>query len=341
MTSLDDLFGLLRAANHPALLKPLNWWDLGGANPPQPLPILQSDILGDLNQSRSTSASNFPRLQSDLSPTYDSGGGILGNYFGRPQGAESATGILAHLTDNSPTYSDASSPPFGQEFDGQLHQLLYPIQNSALGNPEPTPPNSNWPPSPPPRNGATASIDDTSLVSDASPDPWIPNEEYAQAGARRGGARASTREFSPLEQMRWDLYNHNIEILREVDPNNRLLFSLRDENSAPSQREIYTLENEIARALREQGRRGEFENHHNLPREFNKDFLRCGLDPEDFTTYVPRNLHRIRPEGLHTGPTNWNSQWREYFLQSSDDDGLDDVLRKLIDMWEKASWVRR
>jgi hypothetical protein len=182
---------------------------------------------------------------------------------------------------------------------------------------------------------------DGAILSDAGPDPWIAEAQYAQARGGRGGRRAGEPEPSPLQQVRRMIYNHNFEVLRELDPKNPRLFAWTTRDWEPSERDNEILRNEIAR-VKEEIAEGELERHHNLALQFEKDFLACGLDPEDFVTYVPKNLHRIRPDGLHTGPTSWNKQWRQFFLdRANEDPSTSAVLQQLINMWEKASWLRR
>lgn len=136
--------------------------------------------------------------------------------------------------------------------------------------------------------------DESAVLSDADPDAWIPNAQYANRSTRRGGRRASEPELSPAEEIRWTIYNRHLEVLGQLEPQNRLLFSIHDGRWVPSQRDLQMLEAEIARARREQGA-WSLERQHNLPREFRQKFNACGLDPEDFVTYMSRELHRLRP----------------------------------------------
>lgn len=55
------------------------------------------------------------------------------------------------------------------------------------------------------------------------------------------------------------------------------------------------------------------ERHHLLPKQFEPYFKRAGLDVEDYTMDLPKSDHRLKPDGLHTGPNNWNKQWGEFF----------------------------
>ena len=53
-----------------------------------------------------------------------------------------------------------------------------------------------------------------------------------------------------------------------------------------------------------------------LPREFADRFADVGLDIEKYTTKLPAGEHRLKPNGIHTGPNNWNKEWR-IFLEGS------------------------
>ncbi|MEW6620624.1 MAG: RHS repeat-associated core domain-containing protein, partial [bacterium] len=55
------------------------------------------------------------------------------------------------------------------------------------------------------------------------------------------------------------------------------------------------------------------ETHHLLPKEFAERFRDAGLNPEKYTIKISQEKHRLKPGGLHTGPNNWNKQWREFF----------------------------
>lgn len=55
------------------------------------------------------------------------------------------------------------------------------------------------------------------------------------------------------------------------------------------------------------------EKHHLLPREFADRFAKAGLNIEDYVIELERGKHRLKPDGIHTGPDNWNKRWREFF----------------------------
>ena len=58
---------------------------------------------------------------------------------------------------------------------------------------------------------------------------------------------------------------------------------------------------------------GAFERHHQLPRQFRRQFERAGLNIVDYVIDLERSRHRLKPNGLHTGTDNWNKQWRDFF----------------------------
>jgi hypothetical protein len=184
---------------------------------------------------------------------------------------------------------------------------------------------------------------DLGVLSDADPDAWLPNAQYANRGARRGGRRAGEPELSPIEEIRLMMYNHNWEILRQLEPQNRLLFSIQNREWVPSQRDIQRLQEEIARARREQSA-WTLERHHNLPNEFGNRFNACDLDPEDFITYMSRDLHRLAPYGWHTGPNNWNSVWRRFFgeqpTKEEEAKEAEEIYRQLLKMWGTVPWKK-
>jgi len=179
-------------------------------------------------------------------------------------------------------------------------------------------------------------------ISDAPEDSWIPGARYVQARGRRGGGRPGEPELSTAETVRFTIYNHNRTVLRELDPQNPLIttpyISTRD--WVPSARDNYLLRREVDWLRYERGRG--LEPHHNLVQEFANRFRECGLEPEEYVTYLPRDVHRFLPDGVHTGPNNWNSQWRRYFKeQGSKKLSSEDLLEQLVEMWGSAPWLKR
>jgi len=65
--------------------------------------------------------------------------------------------------------------------------------------------------------------------------------------------------------------------------------------------------------------------HHQLPRQFEALFKAAGLEIEDFTIDMEQGAHRLLPDGLHTGPMNWNWQWQQFF-DAYPDAGPEEIL---------------
>jgi RHS repeat-associated protein len=60
------------------------------------------------------------------------------------------------------------------------------------------------------------------------------------------------------------------------------------------------------------------EGHHFFPRspEFRRFFDATNINVDDFVMNMPGDLHRLKPDGLHTGTGrggDWNQSWRDYF----------------------------
>jgi hypothetical protein len=53
--------------------------------------------------------------------------------------------------------------------------------------------------------------------------------------------------------------------------------------------------------------------HHNLPQQFKEWFEDSGLNIADYEEPLPRSVHRLLDEGLHTGEDNWNELWAQFF----------------------------
>ena len=174
------------------------------------------------------------------------------------------------------------------------------------------------------------------VLSDADPQELIPSSRYAQISPRRGAIGPGGRELSPPESIRLLLHSNAHRILRNLDPKNPQLESLSSPTWVPTQRDINRLHEEIANVLRKQSV-CEFEVHHTLPRQFSTWFNDAGIDIEDYKTYLPRDQHRLLPNGLHTGSENWNAQWRRFFEEKRDPTQKQ-ILELLSDMLKKRSW---
>jgi hypothetical protein len=155
------------------------------------------------------------------------------------------------------------------------------------------------------------------IVSDADEHTWLSGARYAQMGGRRGGRRVGRRELSPLEEIHSILYDSARKTLQELDPRHPELQWYQPEGWIPRQEHVSRLNQEIARTIaRIKGKGGlsELEPHHTLPTQFKpKHFDRLGIDIDHFLLYMPRDLHRLKPHGLHTGPEHWNELWNRFF----------------------------
>jgi hypothetical protein len=78
--------------------------------------------------------------------------------------------------------------------------------------------------------------------------------------------------------------------------------------------------------------RSKIERHHQLPRQFDEEFDSVGLDIEDHVIDLPKDKHRLKPEGLHTGKDNWNKQWVDFFKKLRGDFTKEDILAQLEKM---------
>ena len=121
--------------------------------------------------------------------------------------------------------------------------------------------------------------------------------------------------------------------------NHPQLQSLSTSTWVPTIGDTNRLNEEIARIKAERGL-SELEPHHNFPRQFENDFRACRIEPEDYLTLLPRSFHRLRPDGLHAGPNNWNAQWKEY-LQNHPNAKSEKLLEQLFNMWKQVPWLDR
>ena len=290
------------------------------------------------------------------SPPQFPAGGILGGHPAvRANDARSAMaeGILRQYTDWGPRSSlqqAAANPSDLGRLGGLSSAHPASFFNPTTSLPVP-PPQASWgvpqlSPLPTEFGGesfnARQATDDSAVLSDADPDAWIPNGQYANRNTRRGGRRTGERELAPAEEIRWTIYNHHLGVLGNLEPQNRLLTSIHDGRWVPSQRDLQRIEEEIARARREQAA-WTLERQHNLPRQFQQRFNASGLDPEDFVTYMSRELHRLKPYGWHTGPNNWNSVWRRFFGEQqtkAEAEETQEILRQLLKMWMTVPWKK-
>jgi hypothetical protein len=75
------------------------------------------------------------------------------------------------------------------------------------------------------------------------------------------------------------------------------------------------------------------ETHHLLPREstLKSYFESAGLNIDDYTVSIDKATHRLRPDGVHTGSSSWNKQWKE-FMAANPKASQQEILQQLESM---------
>jgi RHS repeat-associated protein len=76
--------------------------------------------------------------------------------------------------------------------------------------------------------------------------------------------------------------------------------------------------------------------HHLLPKQFATFFEKLGLDIEKHKIPLGKTEHRLLPDGLHTGPSNWNKLWGEW-IATHPNATRSAVLQHLVRMmWDRG-----
>lgn len=188
----------------------------------------------------------------------------------------------------------------------------------------------------PAQNSPAASDEEPTVLSDADPEGWNPGAKYAQNFVRRGGG-LQWRELSPLEGLRVMRYDGAYKALRELDPNNRQLTSMSTSTWIPTFADADVLNAEIGR-IKVERRLSDLEPQHGFPLQFESRFRARDIEPEAFRTYLPRSFHRLRPDGLHANPINWNAQWDAY-LENHPEAKPNELLEQLCNMRKQVFMV--
>jgi hypothetical protein len=146
--------------------------------------------------------------------------------------------------------------------------------------------------------------------------------------------------LSPWEENRRMRYNQNHRELERFDPANPQLSPASVVPWVPQSRDINPLDQEIV-ALRAAQGLSFLENHHNFPREFQDYFRWFGIEPEEHKMFMTATEHRLKPDGLHTGPDDWNELWRRFIAK--DPYPTDELAMRYLNqiMKEKMPWLKR
>jgi hypothetical protein len=157
----------------------------------------------------------------------------------------------------------------------------------------------------------------------------------AKLGAEALGHVGTRWWLSPAEQIEWMRYNQGRRTLGGLDSANPQLSTTSIGPYIPSRWDINGIHDQIARL--KPGTT--VEDHHNFPRQFKEYFKHAGIDPEDYKMFVEKSEHRLKPDGLHTGPDNWNAQWGR-FKSEYDNPTRKELLEHLIRMMKDVPWLK-
>ncbi len=227
---------------------------------------------------------------------------------------------LGRFPPSSPDRLGWRAPPPAQKFLGPV-----PGIGGEPGNEPPAGPTDTLP---------TRLVSDPEVMSDADPPIWSPWARYATR-LRRAPRGPGGRELSPMEEVHTALYESAHATLRRLDPTNPQLTTYSNLNSVPTTRDIGRLNEEIRRI---RGSNSSFlEGHHTTPLRFARQFRACGIEPDDYMMYIPRDQHRLRPNGLHTREISWNAQWKRFFNENSSPTP-EEVFRHLNEMIREQRW---
>jgi hypothetical protein len=145
------------------------------------------------------------------------------------------------------------------------------------------------------------------------------------------------------EQARAVLYDKVVARLQQLDSANPELRREALFSWTPGTGDIYPLNRETAaEKARLKGVSpsvAQLERHHNIPRakRFKAKFDAVGIDPEDYVLYMPKDEHRLKPNGLHANADHWNGQWDEFFA-GNPNPSPEEVFGQLYKMFKYRGW---
>ncbi|MBL8704748.1 MAG: hypothetical protein JNM30_07895 [Rhodospirillales bacterium] len=145
--------------------------------------------------------------------------------------------------------------------------------------------------------------------------------EFIPVGGR--GIPPRPRRMTTRGELEWLTYTDLMKKLAELNPHHPLVSSpFARRNSVPDYRELKELrdivEQEIMRT-RSTMPIPRLERHHMLPKQ-HRGLMPLDVDIEsrEYTAWLLREVHRLAPKGLHTGPDNWNKELARRLYQHAE-----------------------
>ena len=159
-----------------------------------------------------------------------------------------------------------------------------------------------------------------------------------RVGVRRGGP---PRPLTPRQELDQFNYIGLLNQLRQVNPRHPRLTGIQPEGWVPNERDLFELRSIVESEMRNAGQAAGFprlERHHHLPRQF-WELLPADTDPEsaEYVSWLLRELHRLKPQGMHTGNDHWNAVWGKFLKDDYNrkkpkiDRELDRMIRNYLD----------
>jgi hypothetical protein len=117
------------------------------------------------------------------------------------------------------------------------------------------------------------------------------------------------------ESIRWDIWNHNIEQLRRIDPSNPMLVGLSTPDWVPRNADIYRLRQEVIRVRAAKRLGDQIHGHHSLPKQFDAWFR---VFPRDIWPGERDLSILFLPRERHVGRGALHPPWNRDFEAFSD-----------------------
>jgi len=179
-----------------------------------------------------------------------------------------------------------------------------------------------------------------SPVNRFDPEPsWLqedaPEAQYLPVGGRGGPPRP--RRVTTTGELEWLTYTELMKKLTALNPHHPLVSSpFARRNSVPDYRELKGLreivEQEIMRT-RSTMPIPRLERHHLLSKQHRGLMpLEVDIESREYTAWLLREVHRLTPKGLHTGPDNWNKELARRLYQHAElnKEKIDREVREMV-----------